>query len=583
MSVRVARVVVVVVAACGPSSHKPRQIDASVHDGPPAQHVLTGITVTPTNPIVQLDLNMAGSQMFTAMGNYADGTNEDLTATATWSVANPAVGAIANATLAIPAFTSANAVTSLVTADFSGIQGHAQITVVAYRQSGTQQDFFFILPYRDPNGPQAKPLDFSTAVPALDVFFLMDTTGSMSGEIANLQSALTNTIVPGIQNAVTNSQFGVGSLQDFPVSPYGAPVSALADCGTGLAQPDQPFRLFQTITNSTSLVQTAVGKLSTNGQPIGCGDDWPEGGLEAIYQAATGEGLSSPAPTNVPSNHTGVGGVGFRHGTMPVIVPITDADSHDPSSTGSCPTTLDAEAYTGAVAAVAHTRAQTKTALANICARVVGMAAIQSGFNAACTSQSYLEDLATSTGARVPPAAWDFTGTRPTGCAAGQCCTDFNGAGRAPDAQGLCPVVFRITPQGTGIGTNIVTGIQMLTRFATFDVTSQRHGVATDINGNPLMSPHTTVDFLKTIAPATFVLPPPPPVLPNPTFDATTFHGVTPGTHIGFTVDAFNDFVMETDQPQIFRATIQVLAGGCTPLDEREVLILVPPMPIQIQ
>ncbi|MDB4955012.1 MAG: hypothetical protein JWO36_2581, partial [Myxococcales bacterium] len=194
----------------------------------------------------------------------------------------------------------------------------------------------------------------------------------------------------------------------------------------------------------------------------------------------------------------------------------------------------------------------------------------------------YLEDFATSTGARVPPAAWDV-GVRPAGCAANQCCTDYNGAGRAPDANGLCPVVFRVTPQGTGLGQNIVTGIQMLTRFATFDVTSSPMGVTTDVDGNPLPVPHTTRDFLKLITPATFTLPPPPPNLPNPTFDATAFHNVTPGTQVGFQVDAFNDFVMQTDKAQIFRATIQVLAGGCTPLDQRDVLILVPPTPIVIQ
>jgi hypothetical protein len=483
--------------------------------------------------------------------------------------------------LAIPPFTAATAVTSTITATLNTTDGKGQITVVAYRKSGPQQDFFFVLPYQDPNGAANKPLEFSTAIPALDVFFLMDTTGSMAGEIANLQSALTGTIVPGIQNAVANSQFGVGALEDFPIAPYGS-VSPPTDCGRGLNVPDQPLVLKQTITSSTSAVQTAVGALSTNGSPIGCGNDWPEGGIESIYQVATGDGLSSPAPTNVPANHTGVGGVAFRTGTMPVIVTITDADSHALNEPGSCISTGNALAYAGAVATVAHSRAATKTALGNICARVVGVAAIQTLLDPTCSGQSYLEDLATSTGARVPPAAWDV-GVRPAGCAATQCCTDYNGAGRAPDVDGLCPVVFRVTPQGTGLGQNIVTGIQMLTRFATFDVTSNPSGVTTDIDGNLLPTPHTTRDFLKAIIPSTFTLPPPPPNLPNPTFDATTFHNVTPGTKVGFIITAFNDFVPQTDKAQIFRATIQVLAGGCTPLDQRDVVILVPPTPIVIQ
>lgn len=79
------------------------------------------------------------------------------------------------------------------------------------------------------------------------------------------------------------------------------------------------------------------------------------------------------------------------------------------------------------------------------------------------------------------------------------------------------------------------------------------------------------------------MLPAAPPVVPNPTFDATTFYGVTPNTRVQFDVKALNDFVMQTADAQIFRATIRVVASGCTDLDQRDVLILVPPNPIVIQ
>lgn len=575
-----------VVAACGPHTKKPGG-DAGITDGatgdtPVAQHTLQSLGVTPTNPIIELDLNTPGSQDFQVIGYYADGVNEDVTSQVTWQVMNPNVGAMTGATLAIPGFATASAEVSLLTASFSGITGQAQVTVVAYRKTGPQQDFFFVLPYQDPTGQMSKPLDFATAIPALDVFFLMDTTGSMSGEINNLQTALTGTVMPGIQNAVANSQFGVGALEDFPISPFGNLHGS--DCGRGGdSTPDQPFKLRQTITNSSSALQTAVNGLSNGpNSPIGCGNDWPEAGFEAIYQIATGQGLSSPSPTSVPANNTGIGGVAFRQGTMPVVVDITDAASHGKNETGMCTTTGDSYAYSGGVLSVSHSRAETKTALANICARVVGIAAIQTSLTADCSPEEYMRDLATTTGARVPPAAWDV-GTRPAGCAANQCCTGQNGAGVATDGAGLCPVVFDVSPTGTGVSTNIVTGIQMLTRFATFDVPTDKQGVATDVNGNPLPVGHTTADFIKAVTPQSFVLPPPPPVLPNPTYDTTTFHNVTPGTQVTFAVDAFNDFVMETDSAQIFRATIRVLAGGCTPLDQRDVLILVPPQPITVQ
>jgi hypothetical protein len=589
-------------AACGPT-HKtssgtgsdagPVATDAAPVDTGPLPHTLESIAITPTNPLIQLDLNTESSQGFVAMAEYSDGSAEDVSATATWTVANPMVGAMTGSTLLIPAFTSAGAQTSVISATANGVTGQAQITVVAYRQTGPQTDFFFILPYQDPMGAQSKPLAFSTAVPALDVFFLMDTTGSMTGEIQNLQNALTSTVIPGITTAVANSEFGVGALEDFPISPYGStdPIGTTNDdCRQGTNQPDQPLKLMQPITASTTAVQTGVAALSTmNGNnvvPIGCGDDWPEGSMESIYQAASGSGLTGPSPTSVPANHTGIGGVGFRQGTMPVIVTISDADSHGPDRTGTCTIQgfgTQSEQYTGTVAAVAHTTQNTKDALNGICARFVGIAAIQNPniYSASCTPESYMTDLATSTGARVPPAAWDV-GTRPAGCSESQCCTAANGAGRAPDANGLCPVVFDVSTDGTGVSTNIVTGIQMLTRFAQFTVTDQTIGVGSDTSGNPLPAPHTTADFLKSIQPTSFMVPAAPPVIPDPTFDQTSFYSVTPGTVVSFAVHAFNDFVPQTSQAQIFSATITVLAGGCTPLDQRDVLILVPPMPITI-
>ena len=49
-----------------------------------------------------------------------------------------------------------------------------------------------------------------------------------------------------------------------------------------------------------------------------------------------------------------------------------------------------------------------------------------------------------TTGALVPPEAWDVA-MRPNGCSAGQCCTGQRGAGEAPDKNGLCPLVFKVS------------------------------------------------------------------------------------------------------------------------------------------
>ena len=563
--------------ACGPTNEKRagNTTDGGTTDGTHTDggaHVLSGILVTPTNPLIQLDLNSTAEQGFQVTGQYEDGTTDDQTPQATFVVSNPVVGAMNGSALAIPSFATPMAATALVTATVGTLTAQAQVTVVAYRTTGPEQDFFFILPYQDPNGDVTKPLDFSTAIPSLDVFFLMDTTGSMGPEIVTLQQALTGTVVPQIQASLANTQFGVGAFDDFPV-----------DGDAGQTGPDgtmdQPFKLRQTITPTTSLVQTAVNGLTTSGSPIGSGGDTPEAGIEALYQVATGAGLTGPSPTSVPANHVGVGGVGFRASTMPVIVAISDASSHTNGADPNNPTCGDSYATTPTnLSTVAHTNAQTVTALNAICARVVGIAPQ----NGTCDAEAYDTAFATATGARVPPGAWDV-GTRPTGCSATQCCVGQSGVGMATDSDGLCPLVFRASTSGSGVSASVVTGIQMLTRFATFDVSNTKTGVTSDTSGNPLPLPHTTADFIKSIVPSGFTLPPAPPVVPNPTFDAVNFHNVTPRTVVAFNVNAFNDFVMPTDQAQIFSASIQVLAGGCTPLDQRTVLILVPPMPIVIQ
>src|SRR5215813_14033041 len=108
------------IVACGPSAkHKPDGGGGSGggDGGGPLPHTLTGITVTPTNPIVELDLNTSAALGFTATGNYADGVDEDLTSMVTWTVQNPAVGSMQAATLSIPGYAVATAETSKLTAD----------------------------------------------------------------------------------------------------------------------------------------------------------------------------------------------------------------------------------------------------------------------------------------------------------------------------------------------------------------------------------------------------------------------------------------------------------------------------------
>ncbi|HPY17583.1 MAG TPA: hypothetical protein PLM08_07900, partial [Polyangiaceae bacterium] len=567
-------------ADAGADAHGEGGTEAQAETGP-IEHKLSSILVEPTNSLVELDLNAVSSQPYTALGRFLDGTTEDVTDKVTWTLSDPEIGVFSGASLDLMPMVSAGAKTTRVRAELDGVKGEAQLTVVAYRKTGPKTDFFFVLPFDDPQGSQDKPLEFSTDVRSLDVFFAMDTTGSMLGEIKNLQQALINQVITPMQQQIPDSQFGAGAFEDFPVGNYGATKGS--ECGKGGSSlPDQPLKLFSVITSDANQVQNAVNQFDTGQGPIGCGLDWPEAMIEALYQISTGEGLSGPGLTNVPANHVGVGGVGFRQGSMPVIIPITDAMSHAPGENAYCPESGESVNYTGPVAAVAHDRQQTKDALDAICARVVGVASIETALSPQCSGQADEEDFARATGARIPPEAWD-TPARPANCAPGLCCTDMNGAGRQPDPDGLCPLVFRVNANGQGLGGSVVTGLQMLTRFAAFDVVTETVGETEGLSGEALPPGTTTADFLLSIVPDSYEKPPPPPNLPEPTMDSVGFQNVTPGTLVRFQVTAFNDFVKGTEQAQFFRATIKVLAGGCTDLDAREVLILVPPNPIVIK
>ena len=514
-------------------------------------HILEGISIEPANFIFEMDLNATATMPYQCVGYFADGVSEDLTDQVTWDIDNATLGDFGgDATLDIPAISTVGAHVGKVSATYSAdFQTHAQLTVVTYQMTGPNKDFFFQLPYDDQDGPQEKPLDFSTDVQDVDVFFAMDTTGSMGGTISSLQASLSGTIIPGIQASMATAWFGVGGFDDFPISPYGS-----------FSSGDQPFYLLQEITGVAADAQAGVNAL-----PLHYGGDGAESMIEALFQISTGYGLTGPSPTVVAPNTSGVGGVGFRANSMPIIVPLTDIYSHN----GINP----AYDYTGDVAAVAATRADAVVALEDICARVVGVATT--------SGDPDMVAMAEDTGALIPPEAWGPAASRPPGCAAGLCCTGTSGAGRATNAAGMCPLAY-IHSGGTGLGDTIVTGIDMLTHYAAFDCETETSGETADVDGNPLPAGTTTADFIVAIVPVSFVVPVDPPGLPTPTMTSTGFENVTPGTTVTFDVTAFNDFVEQTDDAQFFEAKITVTAGGCFPLDDRVVLILVPPTPIDV-
>ena len=82
---------------------------------------LTSITVSPASPTI----HVGGTQGFTAVGNFNDGTTQTLTSFVTWTSSSPAVAIISSAGVA----TSAGTGTTTITATLNGVNGTALLTV----------------------------------------------------------------------------------------------------------------------------------------------------------------------------------------------------------------------------------------------------------------------------------------------------------------------------------------------------------------------------------------------------------------------------------------------------------------------
>ena len=377
--------------------------------------------------------------------------------------------------------------------------------------------FYFELPYQGEEKDDI--LTFAPQVKMADIFFNVDTTYSMSGAITNLKSSLSSVIIPGVRNKITNSAFGVSYFDDFPVSNY----------GTGS---DRPFGLLQSPTTDTATAQAGVDKLALHN-----GNDVPESGYESLYRIATGVELRWNGGS-VPA-----GNVGFRAGSIPIVVHITDAVAH---TTGQTP-------YSSSYVYTIFSHDQTVTALNSIGAKVV---TVHNGSVAAAITQ--LSNISNGTGAIVPSCA---------------------NAGRTT-------LLYQISSNGTGLDTSTVNGIDALIKFATFSVYVVP---ADDGDGGTI----DTACFLKKIEAIEYVpvdscaatITATPGAFNGSSynngfsnFSTGTSSATNPGNQLKFKVVAQNDTCFEsTGAAKMFKAFINVIDNATgSVLDTQEVTIIVP-------
>ena len=390
-------------------------------------------------------------------------------------------------------------------------------------------DLTVTLPF---NGPeQGFDMEAEPRATKLDVHLNVDTTGSFNGEIANLKVALGSNIIPSLRARVGDLAMGVSRFGEFPLAPFGR-------------NTDAPYNLLTPITTDLSRVTVAVNSLD---HPLQNGGDPPEPWGEALFQIATGAGLTGLPLGNIPRfvppagtpPDSVVGGVGFRAGAARVVINVTDAPSHEPVDYG--------DAVPGT-----HSTQEAGAALQLIGARMIGIASGEG-------SRSQMEALAVRTGAVAPA-----TGSR--------CSTGVGGSMRAA-VGGVCPLVFDIAEDGTGLGAALVDGILRFLDSLAF----------ARVSGRATSDPNAFVRSIEAVSARTPEGATPPQradLLPTGMPDGVmdTFTTVPTRTRLTFRVHLRNVTLRETEYPQLYFIRVTLVGDGVT-VDERVVRVIIPEGP----
>jgi hypothetical protein len=149
----------------------------------------------------------------------------------------------------------------------------------------------------------AYDLDLPAAPTPLDVYFLVDTTGSMGGVITALRLALAR-IVNDLTLSGIQASFGVGSFRDFPRNGWGD-------------TSDHPYELYREIGPVDQDLEVALSRLTAGG-----GGDEKEGQFAALYESVH-DAAGMKSFLDEPEYPTA-----WRNGALRLAVVATDTASH---------------------------------------------------------------------------------------------------------------------------------------------------------------------------------------------------------------------------------------------------------------
>jgi len=270
--------------------------------------------------------------------------------------------------------------------------------------------------------------DNAVVAGAVDVYFLVDLSGSFTDDLPNFKTQAP-TIMSTLTSFNPDTQFGLGKFEDYPISPFGS-----ASAG------DKAYERLADLTFSTGPLLNTISGLFTRS-----GADLPQSQLPALFQAATGAGqdlsgvgfLGASIPAGQQAN--------FRSGATKVFLLWTDAAFHRPGDSGTIP--YPGPSFTDVANAM----------MALDPGKVIGISSGTDGL-------ADLQQIAAATGTFAPPEG-----------------VDCNGDG-VIDVPGGQPLVCAIGPSGEGIGTAILASIRALVGPITVNIAIKPGSFISPIN-----------------------------------------------------------------------------------------------------
>jgi Integrin beta chain VWA domain len=248
--------------------------------------------------------------------------------------------------------------------------------------------------------------DNTVAAGAVDVYFLVDLSGSFADDLPNFKAQAPN-IISTLLAGNANTRFGIGRFEDYPIDPFGSAAAG-----------DKAYERVLDLSFNSALVLSTINGLTTRD-----GLDLPQSQLTALRQAAdgTGQDLSGAGfpQASIPAGQQ----ANFRTGATKIFLMWTDAAFHQPGDPGNIP-------YPGA--------SFTDTANAILAidpGKVIGISSGTAGF-------ADLQQIALATNTLAPPGGVDCNNDGIIDVAGGQ------------------PLVCAIGPSGEGIGEAILATVE---------------------------------------------------------------------------------------------------------------------------